>query len=276
MSRRRRTSRPTGSSLLEKAIESLPPPMDDDWPLPLPVAHMSIARWFGTIVAGGRLVPRRCRVFKRDLLYLFYGGAFYRPKNFHTTQPLELPIAFVFEPSILNNVLRYYPFDTGAIASRKYPSANRILGPFKRNYAVKSDGTYKKAGLIVHHIFGDNMNYIKGHANVSCTTKPNPLPKLHEFLSADLTVEGLDHRQAAIECQFKEVVHLDRKLLWVGFPDSLMGEFGTLCDRMAGYVPEFKPYMSHRSFNPAEVAVQLERDAEQVIMRYASRPRSRP
>lgn len=258
---------------LDGAIRSLPVPLPDQLPPALPIAHISIARWFRTIVAGGRIVPRICKIFNRDVTYFFYGGAFYRPKNLQTTQRIELPIAFLFEPSILNDASCYYPFDTGAIAGRKYPRANRLLGAFKRRYKVKSTGTYKTPSILVHHLYGDNTQYIDGNVDRLCKKKPDPFPRLHRFLSEDLSSLGFDHRQTTIECQFDKAIDLDQKLIWIGFPESLLGEFGKLCERMAPHVPAWYHYRSHRSFNPAQVAAQLELLANDVVMRYATRPR---
>jgi hypothetical protein len=39
-------------------------------PHPLPVAHMSLARWASDILGSRALTPRFCRIFDRELLYL--------------------------------------------------------------------------------------------------------------------------------------------------------------------------------------------------------------
>lgn len=103
---------------LAQTLNELSSPVD--LPQLLPPVHSSIVRWFSSIAEKGRLEPRKCSVFNKKLLYLFYGGVFYRPPNVSTKKAVELPIAFVFDPRVLSSIFRYYPFDTGAMAGGRF------------------------------------------------------------------------------------------------------------------------------------------------------------
>jgi len=237
------------------------------------LVHLSIARWFNSIARNGQLDPIRCTVFNEDLLYLFYGGVFYRPSVGTTRNASEMPVAFVFDPSLLTTILRLYPFDTGGLANGKFGNWGTVLSDFRDTFRVVGDGDFKVASRLVQHLFGSNEHYLSGKADAKCMSLPNPIPKLYEFYSDDLTQFGADHRQCIIECQMATAVAITRTLLWVGFPESMTDDFVTLCQWIQPYIPQFYSYASHVIKNPAQIAAQLETVAhEQVIARYGRLP----
>ena len=252
---------------LETAIRLLGAPAR--LPPPLPLAHSSIARWLASIVKGQALVPWACPVFNKKLVYLFYGGNYYRPSPPHPTRnAAEMPVVFVFAPSILPAASTLYPFDTGAMHAGKFGAAGTALMPFKRRFAVRVRGRYQTATMLVAHLFGTNEAYLKGHPS-DPGGKPAPIPDLAAFLSADLTSLGIDMRQASIECQYASEIRLDERLLWVGLPEAHMPLFGELCAALEPYVPAYYAYESHTIFNPGEIGRLLDdRARDAVIRRY--------
>jgi hypothetical protein len=204
---------PTG---LDSTLQALASPAN--WPVPLPIVHMTVARWFGSIVGQGQLEPRDCPVFGERLIYLFYGGAFYRPSDFVTKNVDELPVAFLFEPTVLTKISRYYPFDTGALASGRFGALGDRLKPFRSKFQVPGGGNPQAPGRIVHHLFGSNDNYIYGNIDPDCQTKPSPLPELFELMTQDLTSAETDHRQRCIECHSLDAMDLGQHLVWLAFP----------------------------------------------------------
>src|SRR5690349_10655561 len=86
----------------------------------LPVAHITTARWLGSILDEGRIQPRLCTVFNRELLYFSYGGVFYRSLKSQTQNATELPIAMVFSPKVLDVAFQLFPFDSGAMAAKLF------------------------------------------------------------------------------------------------------------------------------------------------------------
>lgn len=163
-------------------------------PMRMPAAHVSSLKWLGKIIDAGCLIPTFCKVFSREVLYLFYGGILYRPSNKPTKQDLELPVAFVFDPVVLNDVHLYFPFDTGAIASGRFGTWSANLRPFEPRFGVPGGGTSITAARLVARLFNDNKSYLKGSPNPSLTGEPEPLPLLHSFYTSDLTGGGTDHR----------------------------------------------------------------------------------
>lgn len=255
---------------LHDALRTLPAP--PALPRSLPVTHLSIARWFDAIVAKGGLAPMACKVFKEDLVYLFYGGAFYRSANHATENASELPIAFVFSPRVLSKVRRYFPFDTGAVASGRVGlDWQKRLQPWPDGFNVPGPD-HQAPAKIVYHLYGSNERYLEGEADPTCSKKPDPLPALHAFLSADLSKEDIDHRQRKIECQADSAISLDAELEWVGFPRSAYDIFAKLCAHI-GKVPAYEAYRYDKRFNPYALAQSLEDKArEAVIDRYLKVP----
>jgi hypothetical protein len=258
-------------SSLEKALDRLNSPDDAPWPLPL--AHLSIARWFDSIAVEGSLLPRRCKVFNEELLYLSYGGVFYRPKHLQTEKATELPLAFLFDPSLLDSVAASYPFDTGAMAEGKFgPEWSARFPSFRTDFRVKPKRKSSRVSDLVFHLFGTNKSYLRGEPSASCETKPDPLPLLYRFLSADLFSVGVDHRQRTIECMSSTHVPLNRSLIWIGFPDILGADLIKIYRLTKPWLPEFFAYPYHRNFDPKEIAAKLEHEAGKLIERFAALP----
>jgi hypothetical protein len=213
-----------------------------------------------------------CSVFQEDVLYLFYGGVFYRTEQNPTRNVSELPIAFLFDPSVLSDVTRYYPFDTGAMAAGRFGDWGTRFNSFKETFRVSGGRDHHIPCRMVHHIFGDNKQYLVGHVNPDCKNKPDPLPQLFDFMSSDLSLHHVDHRQCMIECQVTRPITLERHLLWVAFPESMTDIFAQLYQLTEPYMPDYYPYASHVIFNPSEIAAQLQLRAAEVVKRYERLP----
>jgi len=242
-----------------------------DLPLTLPLTHLSIARWFKSIVADGELRPRLCSVFNENLTYLFYGGVFYRPSNILTRNAMECPVAFVFTPLLLEKIFRLFPFDTGALQKGLFGNWSKHLLPYEK-FEIRGSGDYKIASKLVHYIFGENELYLKGYPRTECKNHPDPFPLLFDFYSEDLTASGVDQRQCTIECQGNTEIPFKGNLLWIGFPESMTDDFAKLQRLMEPEIPLFYPYSSHAVFNPIEIAAKLEEVARiQVIERFLRR-----
>ncbi len=261
---------------LDAVLKTLPQP--DAWPMPLPVSHLSVAKYFESVVGAGGLSPRMCDVFREEIVYLFYGGVFYRTTDNPTRDAAQLPIAFVFHPEVLASVRRYYPFDTGALAAGRYGSWSDDLKPvFKDRFRIEGEVGYSAPGKLVHHAYGSNKRYVVGDAYRSCGRKPEPLRQLCEFYNTDLTGLGVDHRQSIIECQSLKPVSLKRGLLWVGYPERNTKKYRPLFEKIREWMypdfPTFYAYSSHKVSKPSEIAARLHDVAvEQVIKRFMSLP----
>lgn len=221
----------------------------------------------------GALEPRACRVFGEDITYLFYGGVFYREGGQSTRNASDLPVAFLFDPSILPSIERYYPFDTGAIASGRCGEWGLRLAPFRDRFQLQGRRDPQTPTQLVYELYGSNEHYLRGRPDSSCRTKPDPLPLLLDFLSADLS-PGMDQRQFRIECHATSPIRLGRSLAWVGFPEALYEDFKRLYEATRPWVPQYDMYATPSIFNPSEIAALLEDRAANIVRRFSSLPKA--
>jgi hypothetical protein len=256
------------SPTLNKVIQSLPQPSRG--PLPLPFAHLSTVRWFDKIVDGGCLVPTHCDVFRKKLLYFSYGGIHYRTANKQSENATELPLAFLFDPTALDSVECYYPFDTGAVAKRNMGRWTKELRPvFKSKFKVDG-GDYNVPVKMVNYIYGSNKAYLRGEVDGACGGNPDPLPLLCQFLSDNLSSLGIDHRQRMIEGQTTKPFSLGKGLLWVAYPEcntrNYKHLFWKIYELCKPTVPYFHAYDYYKNFNPLAVAERLQEMANGYLM----------
>lgn len=244
-------------------------------PLGLPLAHLTACRWLESILRVGRLEPRPCKVFSKELLYFSYGGVFYRTSKLQTEQATELPVALVFSPTVMTLISRLFPFDSGALAADRFgPDWTRKLAPFGQRFCVNTTDALMDARRLVYHLFGSNPQYLKGIAVSSGKHKNNPFPLLYEFLSSDMSSGGIDHRQRTIEAICEIPIELGKHLLWIGFPSwNTSTVLKELYRWTAPALPQIEMYEYTKNFNPAEIAARLEEKAHSaVIEKYAVFP----
>lgn len=243
-------------------------------PPPLPICHVSAARYLFTILDAGALQPRPCKVFLRDLLYMSYGGLFYRPHKIQTQRIAELPVGLVFSPATLASVTSVIPFDSGAMANNSHFGPWRArMHPFHDRFQLHTRKASDDAGSLIKLLYGTNKQYRRGRVTRQVAKCSDPLPLLASFLRADLT-PGVDHRQRSIECLMEQQLPLDQQLLWIGFPARRTDRvLGALYDQTRPHMPQFRTYDYTRNFNPAEMAATLEAWAdEDVIQRFLKIP----
>jgi hypothetical protein len=228
----------------------------------MPAAHTATVSELTGIIGAKALRPSHCAVFGRSILYLYYGAAFYRPRQGVTRDATWLPVAFLFSPSVLALARCYYPFDTGALAANRFGARwSKRLTPFKSRFRVAGRGTVLTPCKVVFHMYRSNKNYLKGGVQPGGAGEPDPLPLLRNFLRADLTRYGADARQCAIECHFRLPLPLNRALLWIGLPQLWMSAAPAIQKSCKPEKPAFFPYDSHAVFHPGEVCAQLQAEA---------------
>ena len=260
-------------SELELALIKEPAPTE--LPVGLPLAHLTVSRWLSDILTIGQLQPRPCKVFSRNLLYFSYGGVFYRTSKLQTEQVCELPVAFVLSPAVMNMITRLFPFDSGAAATDQFgPDWAKKLAPFRDRFSITTSEALVDARRLVYHLFETNSQYLKGIAGNGARKKQEPFPLLLEFLGADLSSFGVDHRQRTIEAISEIPIDFGQHLLWIGFPEWRTSEMlKKLFHCTAPNVPQYELYDYTKNFNPSEIAARLEEKAyEFVIKRYAQFP----
>ncbi len=241
----------------KSARQGLPP-----FPSPLPPCHLSEVRAFKTHARALHIEPRYCEVFKENLVYLYYGGLFFRSSRRPTRNAGLYPVGFLFTPESLSQVERYYPFDTGAIAEGYY-------GPSNDNIELMTECCLSGYGpslpcLLVRHLFGSNRRYLKGLVSQAGLSLFDPVPWLIRHLTTDYSELGTDQRQYRIECQSRVPMSF-AQLLWVGYPDVCAQSFGRIFESAASKRPVRYVYDYYNCAAPAEIAAILQQRAVDFI-----------
>jgi hypothetical protein len=167
---------------------------------------------------------------------------------------------------------RYYPFDTGAVAKRNLGAWTKRLRPtFKRTFAVRG-GDYNVPAKLVYLIYGDNKRYLHGEVDGGCSGRPDPLPSLCQFLSANLSSMRIDHRQRMIEGQMTSALPLFKGLVWMAYPEPKTIDYKPLLlkiyEQTKPKKPFFYPYPYHKNFNPLAIAERLQGEVADFIQHY--------
>jgi hypothetical protein len=250
------------SSPLQAAISNA-----DSTPLPasLPLGHLRDSRYLDDILKNSHIPLHGCKVFNQDLVYLFYGGLFYRTLSTPTKDGTLLPVGFLFAPSVLRSVERAYPFDTGAAHKDKYGAPwDKRLKPLQ-DFEVDIAADSEAAAKLVRHFFKTNTAYLDEKPLPACDPKSNGCSVLHEFLSADLTGLKIDQRYARIEAHAVSPVPLI-DLLWVGYPKHIEAEITRLKRNYRSKPPIYWSYKPFPAMPPNEAAAILQHEAERTII----------
>lgn len=62
--------------------------------------------------------------------------------RYPTQDATQLPVAFLFNPNLLNQVARYFPFDTGAANAGRYGQFSQNLSDFFDDYSVNGNNDF--------------------------------------------------------------------------------------------------------------------------------------
>src|SRR6266446_1357769 len=86
----------------------------------LPLTHGTTLEHLSAIVAStmghsaGVIEVQLCDVFKKNLIYTFYGRpAYMKGGNEYTNDPAGLPVFLVLDGTLIDRSVMMYPFDTG-------------------------------------------------------------------------------------------------------------------------------------------------------------------
>ncbi len=252
-------------TILEEAFEALSPKLGQLMLLDL--CHISLTKHLKEIVNCDRLIPHPCKVFNENLLYFSYGAPHYRPKDCQTQNPLEFPLAFVFSTSILENMCSFFPFDTGAMSGDSFGGKWRSEFPNIKDYSLSSN-----PACLVECFYKSNENYLSGRVVPSPPAgSKQPILKLHRFLSANLSKQGIDQRQRTIECSSREEVSLIDTILWIGYPKTYSALVAELWEKQ---LQGFKcyEYEADVNENPAHLAEYLEKVAREYFQHRVESP----
>jgi hypothetical protein len=188
----------------------------------LPLVHSTEAYFLKKILRTGKIDASPCKVFKNEhIAYFFVGRPAYKSQVTAEAAYWELPICFIFEYS-MDNIKRIYPFDSGAFATKRYPSFIQMmpLNEFEvgndKNAVPKLIGTF----------FGSAMNYYRLKPTPDSAFKRDFQVEIlnEEILALHKLIESksdkYDDRRFSVEAQFSEGFDLkERKLLAIVLPD---------------------------------------------------------
>jgi len=245
----------------------------------LPLAHVSSVGGFDSILASGKLVPRHCDLLQRSCVFLSYGAVHFRPASRQVIAqrppPPELPIVFLFQPSLLSSVDRCYPFDTGALLSGRFghdetgKEWRATFTPIDERCAVLVKDGHGPWSL-VQRLYESNERYLDGNA-VPRGSETGVLGELLRLLRADLRVAGIDQRQQTIECIASSELLLDAKLCWVGLPEGdLEADCYELLDRIDSSTRSAEVYaypLRPRNLDPKALTALVAEHASAAIER---------
>jgi hypothetical protein len=131
----------------------------------LPLIHTTSAFDFVEISDGDSIEPNHCKVFNKNLTYLFYGRPAYRTNGAMGLQlKFQWPFCFVIDPVQTSGLQAVYPFDTGAFALGLYEGffSSRTM---RDDFRLPGDLAY--ARRIVGRFYENTKGYLNGVPNKS-------------------------------------------------------------------------------------------------------------
>lgn len=194
----------------------------------LPLVHISDGYHLPDILEPGIIKAAPCKVFNRDILYMFYGKPAYRTKhNGNSFLSCHLPCAFIFKPEIFSDKIKaVFPFDTGAFHNNLYSSffhKSSLVSDFLLPPSIES------AKRIVSTFYCSNNEYYCGSSrkNVEIPTLNFEVEGYHELSRAPAHPDAnskltADERVSAIEIHFHDEIKLENHLLACVLPISFL------------------------------------------------------
>ena len=131
-------------------------------PASLPLIHATSVFSANEILRAGKFETRRCKIFKRDLLYFFVMRPDYRSREGgRSTHQLNVfPTAFVVRPEAADPLVHAFPFDTGAAAAGAFAEQADPLLPLD-DYSL--DSSLEAAVGHIEWAFETLGDYMDGH-----------------------------------------------------------------------------------------------------------------
>lgn len=196
--------------------------------MPLQLTHTTSGYWLRDIATAGKLLPRRCKVFDKPLLYTFYGRAAYRqardevPANIVTL----FPVVFIIDPNKLPQPHQIYPFDSGAFADGAFANHHDefvLLEDFELTAEIET------APRIVAAIFKDNTSYLENQIRTDLNVTDNDNFEALNYLrillapgqKSNVSDKLVDDRSSAIEIAYNVPIPLKGSVVAAIVPEDL-------------------------------------------------------
>lgn len=235
----------------------------------LPLVHVTAAWNSKEILRSSKLLTRRCKVFKKDLIYFFVLRPAYRTKigDEDSHQISRFPVAFVFKSTAVPDPLHVYPFDTGGAADGSFDSQADPYVPLE-DYALEPN--YKSILTFISWAFGKVSDYYSGRTRhgLSDAIKPFQSVAVSYLDIARLGSEGSnehDMRASTIEVAASHNVEISGNLHLIIAPKQFVEgnkPVMDLVDPLIGAGANLKLYDWQPNRSPNEYQMDIQRIAE--------------
>jgi hypothetical protein len=175
----------------------------------LPYTHTTTTLIFEDILSSGKIKPKFCDVFSKDLIYLYYGRGDYKVKDFpgYFSATHAKPVTVVINPTAAPADCELSPFDTGAFLKGLFESILGVIPRDKKeryNYFNSNYELYVGGDMAARYVtlmYGSNSNYLFGKP-VSNTLFPTCLGAQNCYRLATVTShQQFDARCGSIEAR---------------------------------------------------------------------------
>ncbi|WP_424627673.1 hypothetical protein [Bradyrhizobium sp. SYSU BS000235] len=223
---------------------------------PLPLTHITDAYDLRDIIKDRQIAPRLCNVFDYDLSYYFYGRPAYRKNGDTQANSLAAyaPIVLIFKPTISDDAIAAFPFDTGAFKGEKYSDVTH------HRMSVEDFGlepSHENIGKIVAFFFGNNKNYYDQLPSQKTKIGKNEFEaQSYQELITYRGKNERDDRSTTIEIIFDKSVELRTNLLAIVVPSSFLKDKAVKSRLQALHV-HIRPYTDGANLTPASQIPRL-------------------
>lgn len=173
------------------------------------------------VLNAGSLTPTHCGVYDADLLYLFYGRPAYKPAAGVGASGIldHAPICLVFDPAVLEAVVRTVPFDSGG-----FDRYQALVGHGLERADFELNGDAGAALRLVSAFYSSNRNYYDQmpsvrEADIAVSRRS---ARALARLIADPAIRNVDDRCGTIELQFSTAVPLAAALQAIIAPAAML------------------------------------------------------
>jgi hypothetical protein len=226
------------------------------------LTHVTDCVNIGSVLASGKLEPRPCAVFKKDLLYLFYGRPAYRRRwDGEATSNLGYArICFILHDDVAQKASRILPFDSGGYDRFKHAFHDQLT---LEDFEIDPTDSPKK---IVSAFYDDFPAYywMRPTTGLTFPLSQNIVDSYYKLITGNLK-ETFDDRCAAIEVQLEQSLPLAGQVLAIIGPNQMFDD-PDLMSQMKIWGAEPRGYKLPSLFNPAEIGGRLLDEVERFLI----------
>jgi hypothetical protein len=179
----------------------------------LPLLHTCDARTFVKVIEDLKLKIRLCDVFKKDLLYTFYGTPSYKLKMTGSTgDQSHFMVCFILDTTKVKDFYKIYPFDSGAF--EKLNAVKQIY--FHKDTSIEDfalKNCLSSPKRVIKTFYNNNKNYISKKPQRITFPASNYDANQYNVLINDETTGEIDERTSSIEVIFNTDISLSEGIV---------------------------------------------------------------